>query len=302
MDTQQDTLSKLDIKVRAQFLRNLFSRLTTILHIHSNGYILILSEQVDEVYIRLRNSIESILQSEGFENLGGDYPRDSITATLHSLGEDADIYWDSIQSVLSTFTGQIIEFSISVGADNSNIDLAIKDILNSYDQFIESFQREKKQSEEKWLKNAEIAGKRFQEGFTDKKVVDTFVNAVRLDELGAIQSKTYDLTKLIELCNELNKAFINESYMAVAMLARAILDHTPPIFSCKNFAEVANNYNGGSKSFKQSMTNLETSSRKIADSHLHTQIRQKEVLPNKTQVNFSNDLDVLLAEIVRLLK
>jgi hypothetical protein len=90
--------------------------------------------------------------------------------------------------------------------------------------------------------------------------------------------------------------------MAVAMLVRAILDHVPPIFSCKNFAEVSNNYGGGSKSFKQSMANLESSSRKIADSHLHTQIRSKEILPNKTQVNFSNDLDVLLAEIVRLLK
>jgi hypothetical protein len=30
--------------------------------------------------------------------------------------------------------------------------------------------------------------------------------------------------------------------------------------------------------------------------------RATEVLPNATQVNFSNDLDVLLAEIVRMFK
>lgn len=48
------------------------------------------------------------------------------------------------------------------------------------------------------------------------------------------------------------------------------------------------------------MSRLENSSRKIADSYLHTKIRKKESLPNKTQVNFSNDIDVLLAEIIRI--
>jgi hypothetical protein len=50
------------------------------------------------------------------------------------------------------------------------------------------------------------------------------------------------------------------------------------------------------------MEHLDKSLRKIADAHLHPQIRKKEILPNKTQVNFSNDLDVLLSEIVRILK
>lgn len=306
MDTQTDQTSELNLKVRAQLLRNLFTRLTTILRIHSEGYILILYEQVDEVYIKLRNSIESILETEGFETLANTYPKDVIPTTLHSLGEDIDVYWDSLKGVLINFTGQIIEFCVSVEADSNNIDAAIKDILASYDKFIESFEKEKKQEEYKWLKQSEAAGKKFQEQFSQevdpKHSPSEFVNATRLDELRAIKSKTYDLTRLIELCNELNKAFTNECYMAVAMLVRAVLDHVPPIFACKNFTEIANNYNGGSKSFKQSMANLESSSRKIADAHLHTQIRIKEILPNKTQVNFSNDLDVLLAEIVRLLK
>jgi len=83
------------------------------------------------------------------------------------------------------------------------------------------------------------------------------------------------------------------------MLVRSILDHVPPIFQSRNFGEVVANHGG--RSFKESMRNLNDSSRKIGDQHLHGQIRRKETLPNETQVDFSNSLDVLLAEIERLL-
>ena len=129
-----------------------------------------------------------------------------------------------------------------------------------------------------------------------------FVDVTRLDELRAIRSTEFDLSKLIRYCDELNSNYDKGNFLAVPMLGRAILDHVPPIFGCKNFSEVANNYSTGSKSFKQSMGHLENSLRKIADAHLHVQIRKSEILPNRTQVNFSADLDVLLAEIVRLLK
>jgi hypothetical protein len=128
-----------------------------------------------------------------------------------------------------------------------------------------------------------------------------YVNEIRIAELRAIASSEHDLSKLIRLCEEINISYSNECYFAVAMLVRAVLDHVPPIFGCKSFGEVANNY-AGIKSFKHSMNNLENSCRKIADAHLHVQIRNKEALPNSTQVNFSNDLDVLLSEIVRLMK
>lgn len=86
------------------------------------------------------------------------------------------------------------------------------------------------------------------------------------------------------------------------MLVRSMLDPVPPIFSCQSFKEVANHYSAGTRSFKGSMEHLENSSRKIADAHLHGQIRKSENLPNKTQINFRNDLDVLLAEVVRILR
>lgn len=130
---------------------------------------------------------------------------------------------------------------------------------------------------------------------------EVYVDLKRIEELRSISSDRFDLLKLIELCAELNKSYSNQSFLAVGMLMRSVLDHVPPIFECKTFVEVANNYKG-SKSFKESMGNLEKSLRNIADAHLHTQIRKKESLPTKTQVSFSPDLDVLLAEICRILK
>jgi hypothetical protein len=90
--------------------------------------------------------------------------------------------------------------------------------------------------------------------------------------------------------------------MAVAALARALLDHVPPVFGYRDFNEVANNYGDAGRSFKAQMEHLEKSSRNISDDLLHSPILFKETLPTQTQVNFSNDVDKLLGEIVRLLK
>jgi hypothetical protein len=129
----------------------------------------------------------------------------------------------------------------------------------------------------------------------------TYVNLSRIKELRAIKSANFDLSKLVRFCEELNTTFASGSYLSTAMLVRSIIDHVPPIFGAGLFSEVENNHKGN-KSFKESMKNLNSSSRKIADQYLHTQIRNKEVLPNENQVDFSNDIDVLLAEIYRILK
>jgi len=128
-----------------------------------------------------------------------------------------------------------------------------------------------------------------------------YVHLDRLDSLRSIESRSFDLQKLIRLLEELNASFNGGCYLSTVMLLRAVLDHVPPIFGMKSFGEVANNC-PGSQSFRASMKNLENSSRKIADQHLHTQIRDRESLPNVLQVDFSPDLDVLLSEIVRLLR
>ena len=134
-----------------------------------------------------------------------------------------------------------------------------------------------------------------------KTNLSEFVNKSRIEEIQKLSLTSFDLCRLLQLCKELNIAHKNQSYLSIGLLTRSLLDHIPPLFNCKNFDEVANNYSG-TKSFKESMQNLQNSSRKIADSFLHTQIRNKEILPTFTQVDFTNDLDVLLGEIIRILK
>ena len=129
-----------------------------------------------------------------------------------------------------------------------------------------------------------------------------FVNFERLQELRALRHPSWDFRKLIRLCEELNDNFLRGNFLAVGMIGRTLLDHVPPLFNCKSFDEVANNYGGQNKykSFKKNITHLNESLRSIADSYLHSQIREKEILPNETQIEFRQDLDVLLGEIVRI--
>ena len=132
------------------------------------------------------------------------------------------------------------------------------------------------------------------------EAIGEYVEAERIDELSKINDIDFDFTKLIAYLKELNVAYSHGLYLSIPPLVRAIIDHIPPIFGKANFADICGSY--GSHSFKESMKNLNNSSRKIADSFLHSQIRKQENLPNKTQINFKNDLDVLLQEIVRTRK
>jgi len=125
----------------------------------------------------------------------------------------------------------------------------------------------------------------------------TLINIDRIQELETIKSKDFDLTRLIQNCKEINDNFNRENYLSVIANSRALIDHIPPIFGFRTFNEVANNY--GNKSFKKNMNHLNSSMRSIADGYLHSTIRRKENLPNNTQINFSQDIDVLLAEIIR---
>jgi hypothetical protein len=124
----------------------------------------------------------------------------------------------------------------------------------------------------------------------------------RLGEMRKLTSTEFDFRKLIRLCEELNSAYNEGCYFAVAMLTRGLLDHVPPLFGKSSFAEVANNYSGGGRSFKETMLHLENAARKVGDGHLHMPIRKSETLPTAQQVCFAPQLDVLLSEIVRMMK
>jgi hypothetical protein len=127
----------------------------------------------------------------------------------------------------------------------------------------------------------------------------TLIADSRLAELRKLGPAQFDLRKLIRLCEEINTAYSQECFFATAMLTRGLLDHVPPLFGKNTFTEVANNYSGA-KSFKETMHHLENATRKVADAHLHIPIRKSETLPTAQQVNCAQQLDVLLAEIVRI--
>lgn len=128
----------------------------------------------------------------------------------------------------------------------------------------------------------------------------TFIADSRLAELRRLGAAQFDLRKLIRLCEEINIAYSQECYFATAMLTRGLLDHVPPLFQKNSFTEVTNNYGGGGKSFKETMHHLENATRKVADAHLHAPIRKSETLPTAQQVHCAQQLDMLLAEIVRI--
>lgn len=132
----------------------------------------------------------------------------------------------------------------------------------------------------------------------------TFVHESRIAELEKISSKDFDLTRLVKLCKELNDNFRLGNWLSVGMIGRTIIHHVPPIFGCNTFEQVASTYGGPKehRSFKKNLTHLHDSLKHIADGFLHQTIRKKESLPNETQIDFRQDMDVLLCEIVRILK
>ncbi len=128
-----------------------------------------------------------------------------------------------------------------------------------------------------------------------------YVNPKRIKELKELKSKKIDFSRLIAILKEINICSKNNLKFAIPPLVRSVIDQVPPIFGKQNFSEISGNY--GTRSFRESMKILDDASRKIADSYLHTHIRISESsLPNETQIDFKNSLDVLLQEIVNIIK
>jgi hypothetical protein len=128
----------------------------------------------------------------------------------------------------------------------------------------------------------------------------TLISQERLEELCKCKNPDLDYRKLIRLCEEINTCYAQGCFYAALMLIRAVIDHVAPVFQRPNFNEVANNYSGGGKSFKQAAEHLNNAARRFADSYLHVAMRREESIPTAQQVQFGPDLDFLLAEIIRI--
>jgi hypothetical protein len=129
-----------------------------------------------------------------------------------------------------------------------------------------------------------------------------YIDPGRLAEIEALQSAKWDFCRLAQLCRELNAAYGDGHYITTAALVRIIMDHVPPLFGFNDFDQIAANYGGpkAHRSFKKSMTHLQQSMRNISDAQIHSPLRPTDALPNATQVDVKGDLDVLLAEIIRI--
>ena len=137
--------------------------------------------------------------------------------------------------------------------------------------------------------------------FSESKNSGDFIDLSRLDELREIDHPDFDLSRLIRICEEINDNYGRENYISVVALLRTLINHVPPIFGFETFKQTAAEYKGGT-SLKANLNHLQNSLKHIADRHLHQPIRKSETLPGKAQVKFQTDLDVLLEEIVRVLK
>jgi len=134
-----------------------------------------------------------------------------------------------------------------------------------------------------------------------KSEVVNYVDEERIKELASLPKDKFDTTKLVKLCQELNQNYKWRNYFAVGALLRTILHHVPPIFGMEEFKHVASGHSWG-KSHKNRIMKLFESAKDIADNLLHAHIRKLEVLPKKPRVDFRAELDILLAEIVTILK
>jgi site-specific recombinase XerD len=134
-----------------------------------------------------------------------------------------------------------------------------------------------------------------------KLTTQPYVAASRISEISQLESNRFDYSKLVGMLRELNFAHLNGCNFSIAFLVRAIIDHVPPLFAQPTFAQVASNY-GGAKSFKKNMGNLENALRNISDGLLHNQMRSREDMPTENQVEFRQQLDQLLGEIIRISK
>ncbi|MGH1406484.1 MAG: hypothetical protein ACRBBJ_08020 [Rhodomicrobiaceae bacterium] len=148
------------------------------------------------------------------------------------------------------------------------------------------------------LKQSQRRNKSHNTNAQRNETADLYIAQSIIEELRLAPINEWDFSRLIQMCIELNAAYVGGHYITVAMLVRGIMDHIPPIFSKKNFTEIANNYPG--KSFKDSMKNMDNSMRKISDALLHSHIQKKEILPSSIRIDVRRELEVLLVEIVKI--
>ena len=125
---------------------------------------------------------------------------------------------------------------------------------------------------------------------------NAFIDYKVLQTLKGINSKNFDTSKLLRMCDELNDCYGRSNYISSILLLRAIMNHVPPIFGVTSFSQVVAH---ASRSTKNILEKLEDEARPIADLHTHILIRKKESYPSKNQVEpYKASFEILIQEII----
>lgn len=123
-----------------------------------------------------------------------------------------------------------------------------------------------------------------------------FIEIEVIESIIKLKSTKHDLTKLIKFIEELNFNYKYGNYLSSILILRAILNHIPPIFGVKSFAEYVSQ---AGRSIKSILQRLEEDARPIADLHSHIMIKKRENLPTKNQIEpYKSSIEVLLHEII----
>ncbi len=126
-----------------------------------------------------------------------------------------------------------------------------------------------------------------------------FISADHIDRLKKINSKDFDLSRLIRYCEQINDNYSSGNFESVAFLSRALIQHVPPIFGQPNFESVGSQAaSGKDTSFKRNCIHLQTSLKHIVDDLIHAAITKKQIPISSEEIDFSQDLNRLIREII----
>ncbi|WP_426791815.1 hypothetical protein [Sphingobacterium sp. WOUb80] len=153
----------------------------------------------------------------------------------------------------------------------------------------------------------EIVGDR-EFGCEKEKIIQSneiYINLKHIEILEKLNEQTsYDLSKLVGLCKEVNDNFVRHNYYSVSLLLRTILNHVPPVFNGKdNFDQVLAELNGPKHRTKRELlSRLNELQRKLADLVTHATLKEFEPEITRQQVSFIPEIDYLLTEVISELK
>lgn len=225
---------------------------------------------------RLIRLLETAKELEGFQLCGPSDDPDQQTAVVYGykhlakrfVGLARRIQHEQVQADIAALALNV-ESVYDVYDLHADLQLVIDDIRHIADDL----------SDKDW-------------GLTGTRFVDhALISDLRLHTTGH-----FDLSKVAQLCDELNSAYDRGHYLSCTLLLRTLINHVPPVFGHSTFAQVVGQ---SSRSIKDLLRPLEDLARDIADHQAHSIVRHKEFLPTRAQIDpFRASVEILLQELV----